>query len=210
MKVLLCKIGSEIMYVMGRSDSKESNLVIDLESGGTSEEEGCGHPSSYGSIPVKKTLGRAWSGFVGFDGCVRSADGISICKTEVNYGMESLAGGLGEQRMEFVGKKRNQEKLKKMGFKKPPKPPRPPRRPLLDATDMKMVREISELAMMKRARVERMKALKLKMEKTSSSSSTNLIAMIITVLFCFILIFQGILFFQNYSFYFKMYPTLML
>ena len=187
---------------MGHPDSKESDLVIDLESGGTtSEEEGSRNPSSSGAIPAKKTLGRAWSGFVGFDGSIRSAQSVSIYKSELNYGRVSgngvsLSGGLGEERMEFVGKKMKKEKRKKLGSKKPP---RPPIGPSLDAADMRMVREISELAMMKRARVERMKALKTKMEKASSSSSSNIIAMIVTFLFCFILIFQGNLFFHNVS-----------
>lgn len=189
---------------MGHPDSKEIDSVIDLESGGTtSEEEGSRNPSSSGATPAKKTLGRAWSGFVGFDGSIRSADSVTICKSELNYGRiprngVSLVGGLGEEQMVFVGKKMNKEKRKKLGCKKPPKPPRPPKGPSLDAADMKMVREISELAMMKRARVERMKALKMKMEKASSSSSSNFIAMIITFLFCFILIFQGNLFFHNF------------
>lgn len=184
---------------MGHPDSKESDLVVDLESGGnTSEEEGGRNPSSSGGIPAKKTLGRAWSGIVGFDGCIRSADSVSICKSELNYGgacgnsVDSLVGGLGEEQMEFVGKKMNKEKRKKIGSKKPSKPPRAPRGPSLDAADMKMVREITELAMMKRARVERMKALKMKTEKASSLSCSNFIAMIITILFCFIFIFQGI------------------
>ncbi|KAI4335006.1 hypothetical protein L6164_013695 [Bauhinia variegata] len=84
------------------------------------------------------------------------------------------------------------EKLKKKSNKKAPKPPRPPRAPSLDAADMKLIREISELAMLKRARMERMKALKkMKAAKTSSSSSSSIFAMIFTIVFCIMMILQG-------------------
>ncbi|KAK9292978.1 hypothetical protein L1049_020960 [Liquidambar formosana] len=56
---------------------------------------------------------------------------------------------------------------------------------------MKLVREISELAMLKRARVERMKALKKMRAHKASSSTSNLFAMIITILFIFVIIYQG-------------------
>ncbi|KAL3634666.1 hypothetical protein CASFOL_021720 [Castilleja foliolosa] len=88
------------------------------------------------------------------------------------------------------------EKRFSMGAKKPPKPPRPPRGLSLDAADQKLIREISELAMLKRARIERMKALKkMKAAKAaaggSGSSNGNFIAMVFTILFCVVIIFQG-------------------
>ncbi|KAK8468795.1 hypothetical protein PHAVU_006G119700 [Phaseolus vulgaris] len=89
------------------------------------------------------------------------------------------------------------EKRKKACNKKAPKPPRPPQAPSLDAADHKLIREISELAMLKRARIERMKALKkMKMAKSSSrpsspSNTSSLLAMVITVLFFVVIIFQG-------------------
>jgi hypothetical protein len=87
---------------------------------------------------------------------------------------------------ESVGKKKN-----KKGSAK--KPPRPPRGLSLDAADQKLIKEITEIAMLKRARVERMKAVKkMRASKASSSSSSgNVIAMLFTVLFCLVILFQG-------------------
>ncbi|KAL6535671.1 hypothetical protein OROMI_027045 [Orobanche minor] len=87
------------------------------------------------------------------------------------------------------------EKRFPVSAKKPPKPPRPSRGFSLDAADRKLVKEISELTLIKRARIERMKALrKIKAAKASSgstSSSGNLIAMVFTILFFVVIIFQG-------------------
>ncbi|KAL1334960.1 hypothetical protein HN51_063897 [Arachis hypogaea] len=86
----------------------------------------------------------------------------------------------------------SKEKHKKSCNKKSPKPPRPPRAPSLDAADQKLIREISELAMLKRARIERMKALKkMKAAKTSSASGSSMFAMIFTVIFCIVIVLQG-------------------
>ncbi|GER43976.1 hypothetical protein STAS_20856 [Striga asiatica] len=94
------------------------------------------------------------------------------------------------------GKNAKKEKRFSMSAKKPPKPPRPPRGLSLDAADQKLIKEISELAMIKRARIERMRALKkmragAKASSGASSSSGNLIAMLFTVVFCIVVIFQG-------------------
>ncbi|XP_027192425.1 uncharacterized protein [Cicer arietinum] len=84
------------------------------------------------------------------------------------------------------------EKRKKSSNKKAAKPPRPPRAPSLDAADQKLIREITELAMLKRARVERMKALKkMKAAKSSSSPSSSMFAMVFTVVFCIVILLQG-------------------
>lgn len=89
-------------------------------------------------------------------------------------------------------KKKN--KKKKKNLKMSSKPPRPPKALSLDASEAKLVREISELAMLKRARMERMermKALK-KMKNAKTSSSSSIWPMIITILFCVVLFWQGI------------------
>jgi len=84
------------------------------------------------------------------------------------------------------------EKRKKSGNKKAAKPPRAPRGPSLDAADLKLIREITQLALLKRARVERMKALKkMKAAKVSSSPSSSMFAMVCTVVFCIVILFQG-------------------
>lgn len=83
------------------------------------------------------------------------------------------------------------EKRKSLSNKKPPKPPRPPRAPSLDAADQKLIREIAELARLKRARIERMKALKKMKAAKATSSNSNMFAMVFTIIFCLVFIFQG-------------------
>lgn len=81
------------------------------------------------------------------------------------------------------------EKRKSLGHKKPP---RPPRAPSLDAADQKLIREIAELARLKRARIERLKALKkMKAAKSTSSNGSNMFAMVFTIVFCLVIMFQG-------------------
>ncbi|KAJ1418667.1 hypothetical protein SESBI_15595 [Sesbania bispinosa] len=87
---------------------------------------------------------------------------------------------------------KEKHKHKKSSNKKAAKPPRPPRSPSLDAADHKLIRELTELAMLKRARIERMKALKkMKAAKSSSSSSSSMFALIFTVVFCIVILLQG-------------------
>ncbi|XP_076925449.1 uncharacterized protein LOC143588281 [Bidens hawaiensis] len=78
------------------------------------------------------------------------------------------------------------------------KPPRPPQPLSLDASDQKLIKELTEIAMIKRARIERMKALKQKknskLSSSSSSSSSShgsLFAMLTTVIFFVMILFQG-------------------
>ncbi|KAL7080833.1 hypothetical protein ACP275_14G002900 [Erythranthe tilingii] len=94
-----------------------------------------------------------------------------------------------------LNKNTKKEKRMSMSAKKPPKPPRPPRGLSLDEADQKLIKEISELAMIKRARIERMKAFKkmkaAKASSASTSSTSNFIAMLFTVFFCVVILFQG-------------------
>lgn len=77
------------------------------------------------------------------------------------------------------------------------KPPRPPTGPSLDAADWMLIKEISELAILKRKRIERMKTLhKLKKEKKSSMRSSSSFAMIVTLIFFIVIIWQGKTFFS--------------
>nr|DAD38312.1 TPA_asm: hypothetical protein HUJ06_008953 [Nelumbo nucifera] len=184
---------------------RDKDLAVDLESGGTtSEEEGSKEPvSSTGQ--TKNLLGKVWNGFVNFDGSVKGEDGISSWQAS-NSGEFSIDNlelvtdkkSGGEEAVELLEKKVMKEKRKKTSSKKPPKPPRPPRGPSLDAADLKLVKEISELAMLKRARVERMKALKRMKAAKASSSNSNLYAMIITILFCLVILFQ-VQYYKNIS-----------
>ncbi|CAH8337072.1 unnamed protein product [Eruca vesicaria subsp. sativa] len=89
------------------------------------------------------------------------------------------------------GRSERKDKRKKSASK----PPRPPRGPSLDAADQKLVREIAELAMLKRARVERMRALKKSREAKAASSASslgNVFATLLTAIFFFVLVFQGL------------------
>ncbi|XP_059652273.1 uncharacterized protein LOC132299574 [Cornus florida] len=183
---------------MDRVDSKGSDLDVDLESGGTTSDEDGSKDLSSSDEHAKKLLGRVWSGLLGLDGTTGGGDGLASYNKLLNSGdvtvanMQILSDKYGQDLTGSVGKKLK-EKRNKMSSKKPPKPPRPPRGPALDAADLKLVREISELALLKRKRIERMKALKkMKAEKPMSFNS-NLFAMIVTFLFCFVIIFQGLL-----------------
>ncbi|XP_043687151.1 uncharacterized protein LOC122638311 [Telopea speciosissima] len=179
-------------------DLREKDLLIDLECGGTNgEEEGNKEPCTVAK-PTKKLLGRVWDGFVSFDGAIKveramslvnSSSSADVCPENPEMLTEKKSGqdeplGLGENKI-------LKEKRKKTSSKKPAKPPRPPRGPSLDAADMKLVREISELAMLKRARIERMKALKKIKAVKATSSSSSVCAMVVTILFCLVMIFQG-------------------
>ncbi|KAK1584705.1 hypothetical protein Q3G72_035471 [Acer saccharum] len=143
------------------------------------------------SLHSKKTFDRKRSGVGGLNGFTKDGDRVSTSKGVLISGEndEILMGGI---RGEAVSIKKNvNEKWKKSNFKKPPKPPRPHGVPSLDEADMKMVKEISELARLKHARKERIKALK-KKRIHKASSSIGIYATIVTILFCLIIIYQGL------------------
>lgn len=180
-------------------DKREKELFVDLESGVTSSgEESCND-----HVSANATFDRVWSGVFVFDGLGRGER-----ESETNSYSSSSGFGRGESKhVELLIEKSSgeyselatlvenniaEEKLKKTNVRKPTKPPRPPKGPTLDLADQKLVREITELAMRKRARTKRMQAFK-KMKASKSSSTRNSVyALIITVLFCLVLIFQGI------------------
>ncbi|KAK9747588.1 hypothetical protein RND81_02G002000 [Saponaria officinalis] len=93
-----------------------------------------------------------------------------------------------EETRDVVGEKRKKHRLKNYS-----KPPRPPKGPLLNASDLKLVKELSETAARKRARIERMKALKKMKQTKRPTSNTTLPALVITLLFFIVIIFQGAL-----------------
>ncbi|WOL10260.1 hypothetical protein Cni_G19014 [Canna indica] len=172
--------------------------VVDLESGlnrVVHHEDGANDVGSTAG-QGKRLLNRGWSGSVGIDGFVKGeetgvvANGMpsqaELPITNAEASLDRREGG--EERVSLLENKLGVEKMKKKNCKKPPKPPRPPKSPSLDAADQKLIREISELAMMKRARIERMKK---KMKNAKSSSNGNLCALIVTILFCLVIIWQG-------------------
>ncbi|KAK1293925.1 hypothetical protein QJS10_CPA16g01693 [Acorus calamus] len=175
---------------------REMDPVVDLESGGTTSEEDA-PPKEIVSVSQqsRKLFGGVWNGFVGIDGLARGLDAVNNSRNSPSSSVDDNGEFRGQESVGMLEKRLDVEKPKKKGSKKPPKPPRPPKGPLLDAADQKLVKEISELAMLKRARAERMKALKkMKASKTSSSSSScsSVFAMVVTVLFCLMLILPGL------------------
>ncbi|PSS28874.1 Pectate lyase 19 precursor [Actinidia chinensis var. chinensis] len=181
---------------MDNIDSRSSDLDVDLESGGTtSEEDGIRDPSSY-EKHVNKLLGRSWNGLVG---PIRGGDGSGSNEKVLNPGdvlvenVEIVSNKLGPEMLNLVDKKMVKDKRKKTSSTVPSKPPRPPRGPSLDAADIKLVREFSELAALKRKRVERMKSLRKRKVEKASSCNSSLFAMVVTILFCLVIIFQGLL-----------------
>lgn len=178
---------------------RDKDFEVDLESGVVvSEEDSSDSSVSSAKKQAKTLLAKVYGGFS--DGSVKAEDRVGFCgngfnsngvcpenlKVATNNALEGSGG------MDHAEKTRVKDKRKKTSNKKPPKPPRPPRGPSLDAADQKLIKELSEIAMWKRARVERMKALKKMKTAKASSSSSNIYAMVFTILFCVVLIFQGI------------------
>ncbi|XVE77524.1 hypothetical protein DITRI_Ditri13aG0070100 [Diplodiscus trichospermus] len=188
---------------MDRLFSREREIEVDLESGGTTSENERTKDNVSSNIQTKRTFSTVWSHLLTLDRLGKGKCGINSCSSSSSFGafegenMEFLVGknSEGEENYEVMGlvEKNFQEgKCKKTNSRKPPKPPRPPKGPLLDAADQKLVREIAELAMRKRARMKRIKAMKKIKEAKASSSSSSISATVITFIVCLVIIFQGI------------------
>ncbi|RZC85816.1 hypothetical protein C5167_026488 [Papaver somniferum] len=191
-------------------DLKEQNdLLIDLESGGSEEEavilivnnkEQQQEPIA---SKARNLLDKAWNGIITSSIDVITGGGgedgkNAVANGDLENGGEVVekrcllqGGGGGEDTLSplLVVKKKEKKSKTKVSA---PKPPRPPRGPSLDAADQKLIREISELAMLKRARIERMRAHKKMKASKAASSNSNMYAMIITVMFCLVIIVQGL------------------
>ncbi|KAK6260356.1 hypothetical protein QQP08_000435 [Theobroma cacao] len=183
--------------------SRERDVEVDLESGGTTSEDERIQDHVSSNSQAKRTFSRVWSDVLSFDRIGKGECSINSCSSSSSFGgvegenMEFLVdkNSEGEESRDLVAlaeKNFAEEKCKKTNSRKPPKPPRPPKGPLLDAADQKLVREIAELAMRKRARMKRIKAMKKMNAAKVSSSSSSLSALVITVLFCLVILFQGI------------------
>lgn len=177
---------------MDQMVTREREVVIDLENGRTISEEEVNREPISGVRKARNLLDRVWNVFVSSDGSINSEDGRnSVSNSGETADLLIEKKSEGEETVGLLVKKTEKEKRKKSNSKVPPKPPRPPRGPSLDAADQKLIREISELAMLKRARIERIKAHKKMKAAKAASSNSNLYAMVITVLFCLVIIFQG-------------------
>lgn len=178
---------------------KEGEFTVDLESGLITDDEVGSANSGFRGKPAKTFFIKLFRGVMSVD---LSLKGENLVKLSVNApncnevspenrkvliekNVESEKSG------DLSEKKMGKENRKKISAKKPPKPPRPPRGLSLDAADQKLIKEIAQLAMIKRARIERMKAMKKIKAAKASSSSGSLLAMLFTVLFCIVLLFQG-------------------
>ncbi|GKV40540.1 hypothetical protein SLEP1_g48171 [Rubroshorea leprosula] len=186
---------------MDHFDSRERELKVDIESGGTSSEEERTNDNVSANGQTKMTFSRVWSGLLSFDALGKGESGINSCSPSSSFGgvesknMELLidkSSGESPEHKALLEKNHGEEKQKKTNVRKPPKPPRPPKGPILDAADQKLVRDIAELAMRKRARMKRIQALKKMKAAKSSSTNSNLSAFIVTLLFCLVIIFQGL------------------
>ncbi|KAL6515905.1 hypothetical protein OROGR_019210 [Orobanche gracilis] len=192
---------------MEYNNSKEKEIIVDIEIAESS------HEAHVNSDPVsdnkwrKISLNKLFSGVLGLNG---AADGgpmkksDSIASGSVEYPNKTAMGWLVGKNQEPRPNVERDDAEEKKKAKKAHKPPRPPRGPSLDAADMRLIKEISKIAMKKRERIERIKALK-KMKTTRlpssslsspssslSSSGSTISAMVITVLFFLVLIFQGL------------------
>ncbi|XP_050384367.1 uncharacterized protein LOC126800979 [Argentina anserina] len=169
---------------MDHIGSRESDLDFDLESGETdsgSEEDGSEESDSHGQD--SKRLFRGRSGYLFIEGSKITNDAVDTRKKVSNIDeTRNVIGGI---------EKRMGDKQKTRGSERHPKPPRPPTGPSLHAADIELVKEISKRTRLRRARRERRKALKNMKTDRSSSANINLLAIIITAVFCYVIIFQG-------------------
>lgn len=99
---------------------------------------------------------------------------------------------LGQNRTSLSESGSGKEKLKEKSLRKPTKPPKPPKALSLDAAEQKMAREMAELALQKRLRMERMKSIRNMKKGNRGSNYSNLCSLFVTVLFCVIIIWQGL------------------
>lgn len=125
--------------------------------------------------------------------CATSHGESSSSGLDTDENLEIFADKLGDEMVNVLENKMASKNRRKPNSKKPSKPPLPPKGILLGTADMMLVKEISELAMLKRKRIERMKVLKRMKSEKASSCNINLCAMVFTILFFFVIIFQGLL-----------------
>ncbi|KAM7501146.1 hypothetical protein LguiB_000050 [Lonicera macranthoides] len=188
---------------MDHNALKERDHVVDIDVGGTGCEEDTNDGPVSSNKGSKRMLNKLKTGALCVDGATKGECRVNHNNlgnsthenTELSIDNKNTGGQNGEH-MPLLEKKQVKEKTKTMSCKKASKPPRPPKGPSLCTTDLMLLREMSELAMKKRARIEHIKALKkrraLRSSSSSSSSNSSIPAMVITLLFCLVIFFQGI------------------
>ncbi|KAL5220395.1 hypothetical protein ABZP36_025108 [Zizania latifolia] len=178
---------------MESKEMHDQDVLVDLEKGNCllMRENNNGVDANIIHGQAKTLLNGSWSDLI----AVKDDQHMPCCSSpsqdfSAKHGEDKTSDG--EMKVGLLDKSMG-EKEKKKRSKKPPRPPRPPSTSPLDAADQKLVSELSELAMLKRARIERMKALKKMKNSKPASSIGNLVALIITVIFCLVILWQGIL-----------------
>ncbi|KAJ6680047.1 PROTEIN putative-RELATED [Salix purpurea] len=144
--------------------SRGRELEVDLESGGTTNQEDKVSDPISANGQTKTILKRACTGPMGFHRLANSSNFSELAAEDVELLIDNNSEGEeGQQNITFVDRK-----------------------------DVKLMKEITELAMRKRARIERLKAIKKMRAAKTSSWSSSLSAMVITIVFCLIILYQGI------------------
>ena len=171
----------------------ERDFGVDLEAGETTSDQA----ERANNVSAAKLEGNFFNHrFDSVDALEKAGNGVSLDLSNGSVASPEEVKLLVDEKgqaTEVVDFKENKTGKEKRKTKSATKPPRPPRGLSLDAYDQKLIKEIAQLAMMKRARVERIKALKkIKAAKASSSSSGNLFAMLFTIVFFLVILFQGI------------------
>lgn len=183
---------------------KDGFDYLDIESGGNASEEVVGLELVRSKRPKKKFLSSDLGVFLSSSESLmckcsiqsssdldKSAGEVMIDSGELKLDI-NLEGGESRGHMYLAEITYESERHRKTNSRNSLKPPRPPKGPSLDAADQKLVREIVELARKKRARIEQIKAAKKTKASKSSSVQSGISAMIITLLFFCVIIFQGI------------------
>lgn len=172
----------------------DQDALIDLESGnGTtvSNYTNCGD-ASFTVGQARTAPNGAWNGCVCANGCPRDDRNQHMdCSPPASDAVARSGDDRKSEGEEKLMDSSGGEKTKKKRSKKPPRPPRPLTPTPLDVSDQKLLNELSELAVLKRARIERMKALKKMKNAKQGSSGGNLCPLIITIIFCIVILWQG-------------------
>lgn len=177
---------------MDHNALKERDHVVDIDVGGDGPVS-----SNKGS---KLMLNKLKSGALCVDGATKGECSVNhnnlgnSTHENTQLSIDNKNTGQSGEHVPLLEKKQVKEKSKTMSCKKASKPPRPPKGPSLCTTDLMLLREMSELAMKKRARIEHIKALKKRRalrSSSSSSSNSSMPTMVITLLFCLVILFQG-------------------
>ncbi|WCJ36199.1 hypothetical protein M5689_017412 [Euphorbia peplus] len=160
-------------------DMRRSNSIIDLESGRNLDEDH--HLEVEKLVPKFDYFRRT--------GSLNSIGMLRICgELNSNAGPLSSTEKLECKQASETDTSSTEEKKKRIA-----KPPRPPKAPILNMADMKLLREMTELAKLKRARAQRIKDLKKVRKENASSVSINILPLLVTIVFFFVIIFQGLL-----------------